>query len=816
MKKTHADIVIVGAGIVGASTAYFLARKGWKNIVVLDQGPLFETGGSTSHAPGLIFELNASKTMCQLAQWSVATYRELQEDGEPCFYPVGSIELATSSERWADLKNKGGRALAWGLGAKLLSPQEVCALFPLVNATKICGGLHVPSDGIAKAVRAVSAMARAAQNEGCSFYGQTRVTGFIKEAGRLRGVLTSAGPLTCGQVVLCGGIWGPELGKMLGEPIPLVPVQHQYVHTTQVQALAEETQEIRLPILRHQDRSLYFRQHGQHLGIGSYYHEPLVVNPYTLGAPHSAQPHPAKRAFSEEHFAKAYTSACEILPCLKTTDLGERFNGMFSFTPDGNPLVGESLKLKGLWFAEAVWVTHAAGVGRVVAELLSQETPTVDLRELDCNRFWDHSKSPEYTRLRGAQQYREVYDIIHPLQQMASPRPLRTSPFYPRLLELGAVFFESAGWERPQWFESNHSLAEESAWPQRSGWTAKFWSPIIGKEHKATREKLALFDLTAFTKLEVSGPGALAFLQKLSANQIDVPLGKIVYSSMLNAAGGIQCDLTITRWASDRFWVITGGAIGRHDQAWLLQNLPEHGVNVQDLTSSYCSLGIWGPHARKVLQSLCDDAMSPEAFPFYSAKELYLGSVPCLALRLSYVGELGWEIYTPSEYGLALWDLLWKTGQEYGIIAAGGGAFDSLRLEKGYRLWGADIHTEYHPFEAGLGFAVRMQKENFLGKSALEKIKAAPLERKLCCLCLDNPNFILLGKEPVLKDDHVLGYVTSANYGYTVHESLAYAYLPLAHAELGTDLRILFFGEYYSARVCAEPRYDPSHSRLKS
>lgn len=815
--KTQADLVIVGAGIVGCSAAYFLSQKGWKNVVVIEQGNLFDAGGSTSHAPGLVFELNSSKTMCQLAQWSVETYRSLQFQGDPCFYSVGSLEVATCPERWEDLKNKYGRAMSWGLKAELLSPERTKELFPLIQSSQLLGALHVPQDGIAKAVRACSAMGTEAQNAGFELYGNTRVTGFLKEAGRISGVQTSQGLIHCKKVLLCGGIWGPQLGEMLGIPVPLVPVQHQYLKTTPLPELKGETQEVVLPILRHQDRSMYFRQHADCLGIGSYCHEPLVVEPKSIAVPSSENKQPASLAFTPEHFHDVFPEACAILPSLKNTDWGERFNGMFSFTPDGNPLVGESLQIKGLWFAEAVWVTHAAGVGRIVAELLSNETPSVDLRELDVNRFWDHCNSPEYVHLRGAQQYREVYDIIHPMQQMEHPRPLRTSPFYFRQKELGAVFFESVGWERPQWFAANDKLPSEEFWPQRRDWTAKYWSPIIGKEHKTCREKLALFDLTAFTKLEVRGAQALEFLQSLSTNQIDVPVRKIVYTSMLNKSGGIMCDLTVTRVSEDCFWVITGGSVGRHDKAWIVEHIPEHyKVSVHDITSSYCSLGLWGPNARKLLSSLCKEDVSNEGFPFYTAKEIYIGSIPCTALRLSYAGELGWELYTATEYGLSLWDLLWAKGQDFGIVAAGGGAFDSLRLEKGYRLWGADIHSEYNPIEAGLGFAVKLQKGSFIGKESVEAIKAKSLSKKLCCLVLDDPHCVLMGKEPVLHKGSVQGYVTSSNYGYTVHKSIAYAYLPVELAVPGTALDIVFFAQTYSAKVSAEPLYDSASLRLKS
>lgn len=797
--KKKADLVIVGAGIVGCSLAYFLTRKGWKNIVVLEQGAPFNPGGSTSHAPGLVFEYNSSKTMCQLAQWSVGTYRELELDSQPCFYSVGSLELATSQERWDDLKNKYGRALSWGLKSELIDEQSAQTLFPLIHKENVLGALYVPEDGIAKALRACEAMGKEAMKEACEFNFHTRVLGFEKTSGRYNTVLTSQGKIETDHVVLCGGIWGPQLGNMLGMPAPLVPVQHQYVKTGPLKELLHETREVVFPILRHQDKSMYFRQHGDSLGIGSYFHEPLVVNPSDVASPDETNKQPASLKFTADHFEKAFFEASKIIPALSKAQISECFNGMFSFTPDGNPLLGEMTGLPGIYLAEAVWVTHAAGVAKVLAEILSAETPSVDLRELDANRFWDHCFSPSYIEQRGAQQYREVYDIIHPLQQMENPRPLRCSPFYQRQKELGAVFFETAGWERPQWYEANQTLESEKNWPTRDSWSAKYWSPIVGKEHKACREKVALFDLTAFTKLEVQGPDALRFLQYLSTNQIDQPVGKIVYTSMLNKEGGIVCDLTITRMSEDKFWVITGGAVGRHDKAWIMQNLSsDYDVHIEDITSAYCSLGLWGPQARNLLQRLCRENLSNESFRFYTAQSLYIDCIPSVALRLSYAGELGWEIYTRSEYGLALWDKLWTEGKSFGLVASGAAAFDSLRLEKGYRLWGADIHTEYDPIEAGLGFVVKMEKGHFLGKEALqEKIQS----RRLCSLAMNDPQVILMGKEPVFYEDKILGYVTSANYGYTLHKSLAYAYLPLELSKTGTELEVQYFAKRYKAWV---------------
>jgi dimethylglycine oxidase len=801
--RAQAELVIVGAGIVGCSAAYYLAQKGWRDVVVLEQGPLFETGGSSSHAPGLVFELNASsKTMCQLSRWSVDLYNQLRLAGQPCFYPVGSLEIAYSPERWQDLKLKLGRAMSWGLPAELIDPAEARRKIPIMNVERVLGALHVPGDGIAKAVRAAEALANAARARGVEFHGRTTVTGIDVDHGRVAAVVTPQGRMRTPRVLVCAGIWGPRLGRLAGVPIPLTPVEHQYARTAPLAELAGETREVVHPVLRHQDRSMYFRQQADCYGIGSYQHEPLLVEPEEIRAHADGAPMPSLRPFTAEHFVKAHECAIELFPCLRGVELPYGINGMFSFTPDGLPLVGESPEVRGFLVAEAVWVTHGGGVGRVVAELLNDETPAVDLRELDLNRFAGHASSHAYIRLRGAQQYREVYDIVHPLQQLEQPRPLRGSPYYSRLVELGAVCFESAGWERPQWFAANADLPADPAWPQRSGWAARGWSPIIGREHKATRERLALFDLTPFTKLEVAGPGALAYLQRLAANQMDQPLGRVTYTPLLDERGGIVCDLTVTRLGPQRFLVVTGGATGPHDLAWMRRHLPDDGsVHVVDLTSARCCLGLWGPKARAVLQPLTQSGLSDAAFPAYTAQSLHVGHVPGLALRISYVGELGWEIYAPTEYGLHLWDTLWQAGRSAGMIAAGGGAFDSLRLEKGYRLWGTDLHTEYNPYEAGLGFTVKLDKGDFIGRAALERVKAQGITRRLCCMTFDDPKVAVLGKEPILAGDRVLGHVTSANYGYTVRQSIAYGYLPREYCQEGTKVAVYHFGDRHAATV---------------
>ena len=818
MLPKHAQTVIIGAGIAGCSVAYHLTKLGWHEIVVVDQGPLFETGGSTSHAPGLIFQLNASKTMTEFARRSVDLWTRMELGGEPCARQVGSMEVAWTPARLTDLKRKHGYGLAWGVESHLLSPDEARARFPLLS-DRILGALYVPSDIQTKATRSAEAMARAAEGAGAQFFSRVKVTGFATAGGRVTAVQTTQGEIKTDLVVAATGIWAPEVGGLANVPIPLSPMQHLYAVTAPLPELAGAAEEISLPLLRNQDRAMYFRQVHESIGIGSYQHEPLLLDAADLPDRTVDGMPPAEMPFPPAHFEAALTATAELMPSLKNVELTSRLNGVFSFTNDGFPVLGESPQLPGFWSAQAVWITHAGGVGKAVAEWIVNGEPNTDLHECDIRRFHPHALRRPYVRARAAQQYREVYDIIHPRQQMTHPRNLRLTPFYARQQELDAVFFENAGWERPQWYDANLALLELLAvdGTARTGWAAQEWSPAVAAEHAATRERVALFDLTPFAIFEMTGAAALAALQRLAANQMDRPVGSITYTAMLTPGGGIKCDLTVTRLAEERFMIVTGAAMGLHDLGWMEAHLPGGGsALLADISARQCCIGLWGPHARDLLSRVCEDDLSDAAFPYLTAKQITIAEVPALALRISYVGELGWELYAPFEQGLRLWDILWEAGEPLGVRAAGGGAFDSLRLEKGYRLWGQDIHTERNPYEAGLDFALRMNKGDFIGRDALTEFRAQGNTRQLCCMTLDNPDAVVMGKEPIMDADRVLGYVTSANYGHTIGRGIVYGYLPNDYAEVGTSVDILYFGERLPATVAREPLYDPRGTKMKA
>jgi glycine cleavage system aminomethyltransferase T/glycine/D-amino acid oxidase-like deaminating enzyme len=811
-------VVIIGAGIVGASLADELTVRGWTDVTVLDRGPLFTTGGSTTHAPGLVFQTNPSKTMSEFARYTVEKFGALHHPQGWAFNPVGGLEVATTPQRWADLHRKAGWAQSWGIEGRLLEPSECVALHPLLDADRILGGFHTPTDGLVKAVRAVESQAAQATSRGAVFRPNCEVLGVVERNGRVAGVETADGVIAADIVVCAAGFWGAQLAKSVDLVVPLVPMAHQYARTGQISGLVgrnTEQSEAGLPILRHQDQDLYFREHVDRIGIGYYGHKPMPVDMSTLASDTAGEPMPSMLPFTEEDFAPAWRESMELLPALGDSKVEEAFNGIFSFTPDGFSIMGEHRALSGFWVAEAVWVTHSAGVGKATAEWIIDGTPGTDTHECDLYRFEDVARSDRFIATTSSQAFVEVYDIIHPHQYREALRGLRTSPFYPRQQTLGAHFYEGAGWERPAWFEANAELAERLrvnglAFPDRDEWSAQFWSPISIAEAYWTRERVAMYDMTPLTRYEIAGPRALAFLQQLTTNNIDKSVGSVTYTLLLDETGGIRSDLTVSRLGTATFQV---GANGPMDFDWFSRHLPPDGsVTLRDITGATCCIGVWGPLARDLVQPLCCDDLSHEAFKYFRALATYLDAIPVTMMRVSYVGELGWEVYTSAEYGAALWDLLWQAGATQEVIAAGRIAFNSLRIEKGYRSWGTDMTVEHLPAAAGIDFAVRMAKEDFIGKPALAA--AAPPAKILRSIVFDEPTAVVLGKEPVFVNGTRAGYVTSAAYSATIGRSIAYAWLP-AITVPGDAVEVDYRGNRYSAVVHTEPVVDPEMARIR-
>ncbi|KIX00098.1 uncharacterized protein Z518_10235 [Rhinocladiella mackenziei CBS 650.93] len=821
-------VVIIGAGIVGTSLADELVSRGWTNITVIEQGPLDMPGGSTSHAPGLVFQTNPSKTMTLFARYTVKKLLSLEEDGQNCFNQVGGLEVATTSARLEELKRKHGWASSWGVETHLLSSEECLERYPLLNKDLVLGGLLIPSDGLASAARAVQLLIARTRKAGVRYLGSARVTGIEQANDHVTGVVTPGGIIPADIVISCAGFWGVEVGAMVGLPIPLLPLAHQYVKTTTVPAQVGHNSlpnGAGLPILRYQDQDLYYREHGNQHGIGYYGHRPIPVVASTLpiASKHVDERNmPSRLGFTPEDFKPAWDLSQELLPALKESKIADGINGIFSFTPDGGPIVGQSPTLDGFYVAEAVWVTHSAGVARAMAEILTTGRSEIDLAECDLGRFEEVQLTPAYVSETAQQNFVEIYDILHPLQPRESPRNLRVSPFYARQRELGAFFLEDGAWERPYWYEANAKLIEylPAEWQpvERDAWSSRYYSPIATVEAWKTRTAVAMYDMTPLRRLEVSGPGAVDLLQRLSTGDVSKKPGAVTYTLLLDDHGGIRSDITVARLADDLFQV---GVNGRVDLIYFTrearrqsQHNPSRWVQIRESTGGTCCIGLWGPRARDVISIVSPDDFTNKGLRYFRVKRASIASIPVIAMRLSYVGELGWEIYTSADNGQRLWDALWQAGQRYGVIAAGRTAFNALRLEKGYRSWGSDMTTEHDPYEAGLDFTIKAGKQGYVGQIALEGRSKETVTRRLRCLTVDDGRSVVLGKEPVFYNGRAIGYVTSAAFGYTIGKPIAYAWLPSSVLE-GETVEIEYFGRLIQASVTPEPLYDPPMSCLR-
>jgi glycine cleavage system aminomethyltransferase T/glycine/D-amino acid oxidase-like deaminating enzyme len=831
----QARLVIIGAGIVGNSLVYHLAEKGWKDMVLLDKGPLPNPGGSTGHASNFIFPVDHSKEMTKLTQDSIATYRKLGT-----FTQSGGIELARTEARLQELTRRVTSAKAWGEAGELVTPSQIKAMVPYVNTDLVLGGFYTPGAGVVDPLRAGTLMRQRAQElEALTIVSNVEVTGIDVERGWVRGVQTNQGPIRAEFVLIACGVWSPRLARMAGASIPLTPMVHQFITVGPIPLFAEQSGEINYPLIRDVDMNMYERQNGSDLEIGSYIHRPIWHEPDDIPSNEKATLTPTELPFTADDFDDSMGYALELMPdILDREDVGIRhaINGLMSLTPDGMPLIGETPEVRNLWSVAAIWIKEGPGFGRVVAEWLTDGAPEIEVTASDIARFYDHGRTKRHIRGRTGESYNKMYGIIHPFEQWESCRNVRLSPFYSREKELGAVFFETAGWERPHWYESNRPLLDvygERVMPRPAEWDSRWWSPIINAEHLALRERVGLVDLTAFSIFDISGPGALDYVQFMVVNQLDVPVGGAVYTPLLNIHGGFKADLTIMRLAEDYFRVVTGGATGNVDKKWFKDHLPADGsVQFQEQTSALCTLGLWGPQARQVLQAVTEDDLANEGFPFATVKTLTVGLVKVLAFRISYAGELGWELYTAMEQGQLLWDTLWEAGQAHGILAVGMGVYGTTaRLEKGYRAFGMELEAETNPIEAGLARA-KVKQADFIGKAAYLKARAELPAAILCTLTVDDhtsangqPRY-MLGKEPILTLEGQAivdrkgrrSYVTSAGSGPSLGKHLLLAYLPPEQAQAGTRLLVEYLGERYPVTVAvagSTPLFDPENERMK-
>jgi 4-methylaminobutanoate oxidase (formaldehyde-forming) len=794
-------VVIIGGGVGGASIAYHLGELGESDVILLDRSDL--TSGSTFHSAGLVGQLRGSLALTRLMMDSVELYRQLDCGWVEC----GGIRLACSPEREEEALRQVAWARTFGLPLELLSPQEAADLFPLMVTDGVRCASYLPSDGYLDPALLTNALSEGARAAGCRVFTHTRVTGLEVDRGRVRGVHTEHGDVEAEVVVNAGGMFAAEVGRMAGVRVPVIPFSHQYLVT---QPFRERTPGEHLPTLRDPDLLIYFREEGAGLVMGGYERQSA---PWSLDE-HLVDRIPADfngRLLEEDwpRFEEIAQNSRRRVPVMDEITVTRLINGPEAFTPDNEFLLGET-EVRGFYVAAgfcAHGLAGAGGLGKVMAEWIQAGEPTSDVWEMDIRRFGPQYRSPHYTLARTREVYETYYDIRYPGHERQAGRPLRTSSVYGWHAAHGAAFGEKSGWERVNWYESNAAAGEEALRPR--GWAGQNWSPAIGAEHLATRRTAGLFDESSFAKLEVSGPGAADLLERLCDNRVARDVGAITYTQMLNHRGGIECDFTVTRLAEERFQIVTGTAFGNHDGSWIRRHLPADGsVRVDDVTSRWACFALWGPLAHAILSPLTPD---PLDFRYMSMREITVGDVPVRALRVTFVGEPGWEMYCPSEYGPRLWGSLWEAGQPHGLVAGGYRAIDSLRLEKGYRVWAADITADENPYEAGLGFCVRADKE-FIGSAA---IRGSDPTRRLCCVVLADPRAVALGNEPVIVEGRVAGRVTSGGYGYSVERSIAYAYLP-GGTEPGTEVELDLFGTIVPGEVVKEPLFDPQGERVRN
>jgi glycine cleavage system aminomethyltransferase T/glycine/D-amino acid oxidase-like deaminating enzyme len=830
-----AQVVIIGAGIVGNCVAGHLAEKGWKDMVLIDKGPLPNPGGSTGHASNFIFPVDNGKALAQLTMDSKRQYAELGVE-RIC----GGIEIARTDANIADTKRRMASAKCWGIEAELLDVDQCIELFPWLNREKIKGGFYTPSVSVVDSLRAGTMMREKAQDMGAlSVFANTEVKDLVVEDGKIKTVKTDRGDIEAEYVIICCGVWSPRIGEMAGAQIPLVPVVHQMIDAGPIPQLAHVKGEIGYPIIRDMSVKMYERQTSGTMEVGSYAHRSILIDSNDIPSNEQAKLSPTELPFTSEDFEPQLQDAIDLMPELLDSDKVEiqyAINGLISLTPDGEPLIGETPEVKGLWVAAAIWIKEGPGSARMLAEWMTDGVPELDPNHVDIARFYPYAGTKKFVWDRAIEGFPKLYDIVHPNEQYLNSRNIRLSPFHSRTKELGAVYFETAGWERPQWYESNKGLLEEYAdrmVERKNEWDTRWWSPIIDAENIALRERVAMTDLSAFTVFDIVGPSALDVVQKVAVSQMDTKIGKATYALLLNEKGGIRSDLIIARMSKNSFRVITGGAHGGVDKKWFIDHLPEDGTaQLHDQTSALGTVGVWGPSARALLESVTEDNISNEAFPYATVKQFRIQDIPVWALRMSYVGEYGWELYTAAEHGPKLWDILWEAGQKHRVVPVGIGVYGTnARLEKSFRLFGSELDFDYNPVEAGMALP-RVKAQDFVGKEAYLKARGEEPKIKLCTLTVDDhkdskgENRYMIGVCPILTEggESIVdfegrpSYVTSAGYGACVGKYILLAYLPTEYATVGKKLNVEYFSEHYPVTVDivgAAPLYDPNNDRLK-
>lgn len=831
----RANVVVIGAGIVGNCLVGHLARLGWTDMVLLDKGPLPNPGGSTGHASNFIFPTDHNKEMALLTLASQAQYEAMGVNST-----CGGIEVARNPERLEEFKRRMTSAKAWGIEAELLTPAQVKEMVPFLDESVILGGFHSPTVSVVDSLRAGTLMREEAVAGGhLVVSANTEVLDIETVAGAVRAVVTDQGRIETTHVVIACGVWSPRIAAMAGATIPLTPAVHQMADVGPIDVLVESGQEVAYPIVRDMDTFMYERQSAGSMEVGSYAHRPIFHRPDDIPSNDEAALSPTELPFTDDDFDDQLEDALELMgEILETAEIRYAINGLLSLTPDAMPVLGETVEVRNLWSAAAVWIKEGPGIAQLVAEWMTHGYPHLcDGHASDISRFYPHERTVHHIEARCAEHFNKTYGIVHPREQWASERGMRRSPFWPREEALGAVFFDAHGWERPQWYEANAALVDEfpgQCDPRPHEWDARWWSPITNAEHLAMRARVGMVDLTAFCQFDVTGPGALAGLQHIVVNNVDVPVGRSVYTPLLTPGGGFRGDLTIQRLGAEHFRVVSGAFDGGRDAYWFRKYLPDDGsVTFTDMSAALCTVGVWGPKARDMVQPICDADLGDVAFPYGSVRETLIDGIPVTMFRISYVGELGWEITTRMEHGLRLWDTLWEAGQAHGVLPVGIGVYAVTgRIEKGYRLMGAELESEYDPVEAGLA-RPKVKSADFIGRDAYLAARAAEPAAQLCTLAMvsttaadgtdryptgGNEPILTPGGERIVDAKGRVSRVTTAGMAPSLGQYLLLAYLPPEYAVEGTELQVMYMNECFPVRVervGSRPLFDPDDTRMK-
>ncbi len=836
---SRAKCVVIGAGIVGNCLVGHLTKLGWRDLVLLDKGPLPNPGGSTGHASNFIFPVDHNKEMCLLGEQSANQYRDMGLSVDS-----GGIEVARTQERMDELARRMTSAKAWGVEAHMLTPDEVAEHVPFINTDVILGGFYCPTVSVVDSLETGTVMRKVAVAEGCQVFANTEVLDLLVDdvaGGRqVTGVVTDKGTIEAEYVVIACGVWSNRIANMADAFIPLVPAVHQMADVGPIDVLAETNNEIGYPIVRDMDTFCYERQSAGSMEVGSYGHRPILHHPDEIPSNDEAALSPTEMPFTAEDFDEQMEQAIELMDMLGDAEIKYAINGLLSLTPDAMPCLGEVPEVRNLWSAAAVWVKEGPGMAQVVAEWMTYGYPRViDVHGADIARFYPEELPDSHIWARADEHFNKTYGIVHPAEQWESERNLRVSPYFSRQQDLKAEFFQARVWERPQWYESNADLVQRYGVEGREvEWDARWWSPITIAEHLNLRENCGLVDLSAFQIYELSGPGAVAYADRLAVNKCDVDVGRSIYTPWLTPDGGFHSDLTMMRLGEDRMRIVTGVFDGGRDEFWTRRHMPTDGsVTFENVTDRWTTLGLWGPNAPAVLGAVCDHDLSQDGSPYGWLTPVTLNcggsAVEATLFRISYVGDTGWEIYAAWDDGPAIWDALMAAGADFGLRATGGGVYGtSGRVEKGYRLMGAELESEYNPLEAGLA-RPKVKAADFIGKEAYVAAREAGApEVSMCTLTVESlmdsagrKRYMQGGNEPLLTTDGErivdshgrISRVTTAGPGPSIGKHLLMGYLPAELAVPGTDLQVMYMNELFPVKVASTGAvFDPDDSRMRA